>query len=106
MRNSRSYAIVGAGHRSAIYLDALVGPHASDGRLVAVCDSNSGRAARLASIARRAGVEASIYGADDFDAMLTGHKPDRVIITTPDIGMRITSCARWKPAAMSLPRSR
>jgi predicted dehydrogenase len=84
MRNSRSYAIVGAGHRSAMYLDALVGPHAGDGRLAAVCDANSGRAARSAAIARQAGVEVLTYGADDFDAMLAKHRPDRVIITTPD----------------------
>ena len=84
MRNSRSYAIVGAGHRSAMYVDALVGPHAPDGRLVAVCDSNLGRATRLAAIARQAGVEVPTFGADDFDAMLARHKPDRLIITTPD----------------------
>ena len=84
MRNSRSYAIVGAGHRSAMYLDALVGPHAGDGRLAAVCDANPGRAARSAAIAKQAGVEVRTYGADDFDAMLAKHRPDRVIITTPD----------------------
>ena len=84
MRNSRSYAIVGAGHRAAMYLNALVGPHAADGRLAAVCDSNAGRAARSAAIAREAGVEVPTFGADAFDAMLAKHRPDRVIVTTPD----------------------
>jgi predicted dehydrogenase len=84
MRNSRSYAIVGAGHRAAMYLNALVGPHAGDGRLVAVCDSNPGRAARSASIAKQAGVEVPTYRADAFDVMLSQHRPDRVVVTTPD----------------------
>src|SRR5215467_11234188 len=84
MRNSRSYAIVGAGHRSAMYASALTGAHANDGRLVGVCDSNPGRAARIAALARQAGMEAATYAADEFDAMLSKHRPDRVIVTTPD----------------------
>lgn len=84
MPDAKTYAVVGTGHRAAMYLDALVAPHASGGRLVAVCDSNPGRAARAAALARQAGAEVPAYGAETFDAMLSKHRPDRVIVCTPD----------------------
>jgi hypothetical protein len=41
---SRSYAIVGLGHRAYTFLHALLGAHAADGRLVGLCDDKSGQA--------------------------------------------------------------
>ena len=45
----KTYAIVGLGHRAQMYLEALLGAHAGEGRLVGLCDSNSGRAEAAAS---------------------------------------------------------
>jgi predicted dehydrogenase len=80
----KSYAIVGLGHRSYMYVNALIGPHAEDGTLVAVCDLNPGRAAHAADVAREAGVTVATYAADEFDRMIAEHTPDRVIVTVPD----------------------
>ena len=80
----RTYAIVGLGHRSTMYLNALVGAYAGDGRLVGLCDINPGRLAHAAGVARAAGVEVATYGAEAFDAMVADQSPDRVIVTVPD----------------------
>ena len=80
----KSYAIVGLGHRATMYLEALLGPHAQDGRLVGLCDSNPGRAAAAAAAARAAGVDVPVYGPEGFDRMLGETAPDRVIVTVPD----------------------
>lgn len=81
---ARSYAIVGLGHRSYMYLNALLGEHAADGRLVGLCDINPGRLAHAAGVARAAGVEVATYDADHFDDMIAAQRPDRVIVTVPD----------------------
>lgn len=80
----KTYAIVGLGHRSMMYLDALLGEHAADGRLVGLCDLNPGRLQHAASAAARAGVTVPIYDADSFDRMIAEAAPDRVIVTVPD----------------------
>ncbi len=85
MPSPRRYALVGAGSRATMYVDALAGAHAGDGELVALADTNpaarpctparlvaAGRPApelvdpaQLADAVRRLGV-------------------DRVVVTTPD----------------------
>jgi predicted dehydrogenase len=82
---TRTYAIVGLGHRSYMYLNALTGEHASDGRLVALCDLNLGRLAVAAETARAAGLQVRTYAAEDFDTMIAETTPDRVIVTVPDV---------------------
>lgn len=59
---SRAYAIVGLGHRAHTFLQALLGPHAADGRLVALCEANPGRLAHAATIAADAGLRIPTYG--------------------------------------------
>jgi predicted dehydrogenase len=81
---SRSYAIVGLGHRAHTFLHALLGGHAADGRLVALCEANPGRLAHAAAIAADAGVAVSTYAADGFDRMVREASPDCVIVTVPD----------------------
>ena len=81
---SRSYAIVGLGHRSYTFLHALLGAHAADGRLVGLCDDNPGRLAHAAAVAADSGVRVPAYAAVDFDRMLQETLPERVIITVPD----------------------
>src|SRR6516165_2930385 len=79
-----SYAIVGLGHRAHMFLHALLGEHAADGRLVGLCDSNPGRLAHAAAIADDAGVSIPSYAFTDFDRMLRETAPKRVIVTVPD----------------------
>ena len=81
----KSYAIVGLGHRAQMYLNALLGAHADDGRLVGLCDSNPGRLGYAAGVAAAAGVEVPTFDAAGFDAMLARTRPDRVIVTVPDV---------------------
>ncbi len=80
----KTYAIVGLGHRAQMYLGALLGAHRGDGVLVGLCDSNPGRLAYAAAVAREGGVAPACYGAEDFDVMLAATRPDRVIVTVPD----------------------
>ena len=77
----KTYAIVGLGHRAQMYLGALVGVHAEDGRLVGLCDLNPGR---LSYAAELAGADVPTYLAADFDRMLVETRPDRVVVTVPD----------------------
>ncbi len=81
----KRYAIVGVGHRSTMYQEAIHGPYASRAELVAVCDTNPGRLKRAVGIAKQRGrAEPKAYAASDFDKMLTENKPDTVIVTTVD----------------------
>lgn len=81
---SRAYAIVGLGHRAHTFLQALLGPHAADGRLVALCEANPGRLAHAATIAADAGLRIPTYAADGFDQMVRETSPNCVIVTVPD----------------------
>ena len=81
---SISYAIVGLGHRAHMFLHALLGEHAADGRLVGLCDSNPGRLAHAAAIASDAGASIPTYASADFDQMLRETSPERVIVAVPD----------------------
>ena len=63
---SRSYAIVGLGHRAYTFLHALLGAYAADGRLVGLCDDNPGRLARAAAVAADSHVRVPTYMAADF----------------------------------------
>jgi predicted dehydrogenase len=81
---STSYAIVGLGHRSHMFLHALLGEHAADGRLAGLCDSNPGRLAHAAAIAGDAGFSIPTYASANFDQMLRETSAECVIVTVPD----------------------
>ena len=78
------YAIVGAGSRCYLYLQALTGEHAGDGELVGVCDPNPGRRERAARMAAEAGAAIAASAPDDFGRMLRETGAERVIVTSPD----------------------
>jgi predicted dehydrogenase len=81
----KRYAIVGVGHRSSMYQEAILGPYAGRAELVAICDTNPGRLKRAVDIAKQRGsAEPKTYAASDFDKMLTENKPNTVIVTTVD----------------------
>lgn len=79
------YAIVGNGSRARMYLEALTGKYKDHHSLVAVCDTNPGRAAYFVKLATEAGAPAPrAYAAADFDKMLREAQVQTVIVTTPD----------------------
>ena len=49
----RRYAIVGAGHRAQMYVDAITGPYADRATLVAICEPNPVRAQHYVDRVRR-----------------------------------------------------
>ncbi|MEO5773893.1 MAG: Gfo/Idh/MocA family oxidoreductase [Sphingomicrobium sp.] len=81
----RTYAIVGCGSRSRMYQDAIWDAHKASSSLIAICDTNPGR---LANVSRRAVAAKArapaVYLASEFDKMLRDHRPDALIVTTPD----------------------
>ena len=81
----KRYVAVGVGSRNRMYQEALWGPHKEHGELVAVCDVNPGRMALVGKRATEAGSLApKPWLASDFEKMLAEHKPDGLIVTTPD----------------------
>ena len=80
------YAIVGAGGRATMYVDALCGPYSGTNELVGLCDPSHTRLAfhnsRLAHKFRTD--ERPAYDASDFDRMVAETTPDSVIVTTVD----------------------
>ncbi|MEE1942915.1 Gfo/Idh/MocA family oxidoreductase [Streptomyces sp. TRM 70361] len=79
------YALVGAGSRARMYLDAVTGPHASRARLVAWSDTNPGRLDVYERRLRAAGAEVPVRFAPGGTAdAVRRHRIDRVIVTTPD----------------------
>ena len=81
---SRSFAIVGLGHRAYTFLHALLGAHAADGHLVGLCDDNPGRLAHAAAVAANSSVRVPAYAGGEFDRMVQQTSPERVIVTVPD----------------------
>ena len=82
--NVTTYAIVGLGGRSGIYLDALSQKYAACHRIVALCDRNAGRLSLAAKSPNIAALSPKLYGEKDFDRMIIENRPDTVIVVCPD----------------------
>ncbi|WP_194410479.1 Gfo/Idh/MocA family protein [Microbacterium cremeum] len=81
----RRYALVGAGHRAQMYVDAITGRYAGDAVLVAICEPNPVRAQYYVDRVVAAGHPApAVYGPDDLEATIRGERIDRVIICARD----------------------
>ena len=81
----KRYAIVGVGSRSYMYQEAIHQTYAEHAELVAVCDTNAGRAKLALEFAKQHGKpEPAAYDASDFDKMVGQSRPDVVIVTTVD----------------------
>ncbi|WES63039.1 Gfo/Idh/MocA family oxidoreductase [Microbacter sp. GSS18] len=81
----RRYALVGAGHRAQMYVDAILGPYSDTASLVAICEPNPVRARFYADLVAAAGSPApSVHGPDDLEAMIADEQVDRVIICARD----------------------
>jgi predicted dehydrogenase len=81
----RRYAVVGTGGRAALYINALAGPYADDGEIVAWCDPNPVRMSHYDKVLKAAGLPLPArYAPESFAALLAEQRPDAVIVTTPD----------------------
>jgi predicted dehydrogenase len=81
----RRYAIVGTGHRSELYIDAILGEQAGVAELVALLDPSTTRADYYARRAAAEGVQVSVFHPDQLSAVILEQRIDRVIVTTPDV---------------------
>ena len=81
----RRYAVVGAGSRSQMYVDAIAGAYAEHAELVAICEPNPVRAALAVQRAIDAGVPApSTWHPDRLEELIRTERIDRVVITARD----------------------
>ncbi|GAB7064547.1 Gfo/Idh/MocA family protein [Streptomyces mexicanus] len=88
----RRYAVIGLGHRSQLYVDALLGDCSDTGRLVAFCDTNRTRMDHYNRRVQAAGHPAvPCYGPEDLDTVLAS--VDTVVVTTPDATHAAYVCA-------------
>lgn len=84
-------ALVGAGSRAEMYVQAAMGPHADAAVLVAIGDINPGRTRYYTDLAKRlqleqagAGVAPTAFDPAELTGFIRDNAIDRVIITTPD----------------------
>ncbi|WP_307793867.1 Gfo/Idh/MocA family protein [Actinotalea soli] len=82
----RRYAVVGTGHRSQMYVEALLGPHAEVGEIVAWCEPNPARMDYYDGLVRSAGLTTlpARYEPDDLEKMVEVEDVDTVVVTSPD----------------------
>ena len=91
----RRYALVGAGHRSQMYVDAITGPYADRAALVAICEPNPVRAQYYVDRVVARGLPApAVYGPDDLEEMIRDragrprHRVPRATTCTPQLIVR------------------
>ncbi|MFN6094906.1 MAG: Gfo/Idh/MocA family protein, partial [Verrucomicrobiota bacterium] len=84
MDNPTTYAIVGLGGRSRMYLEAIGKTFCDISRLVALCDSNEGRLKLASKLPCLEGQSLRLYSDADFDRMIAETKPKTVIVTSQD----------------------
>ncbi|WP_182112199.1 MULTISPECIES: Gfo/Idh/MocA family protein [unclassified Actinotalea] len=81
----RRYAVVGTGHRSQMYVEALLGPHADVGEIVAWCEPNPGRMDFYDELVRAAGAQVPArYAPEDLEKLIDVEHVQTVIVTSPD----------------------
>ncbi|MDN4481076.1 Gfo/Idh/MocA family protein [Demequina muriae] len=85
MTTRTRYALVGAGSRAQMFLDAIAGPHADVAELVAWTDTNPGRLDwSLRQEGREALGEPVRFAPEGLAAAIVNANVDRVIVTSPD----------------------
>lgn len=79
------YALVGAGHRAQMYVDAITGTHADRAELVAICEPNPVRAEHYRDQLIERGLPApTLWTPDELERMIQESEAERVIITARD----------------------
>ena len=79
-----TYAVIGLGGRSRMYLEAVGKTFSGTSRLVALCDSNRGRLELAAALPFVAPCAPRLYSDNDFERMLVETHPDAVIVVCQD----------------------
>ncbi|MBA8817230.1 putative dehydrogenase [Microbacterium halimionae] len=81
----RRYAVVGAGHRSQMYVEAIATTYADRATLAAICEPNPVRAAYYADQLRELGLKApSLWQPEALEKMIRDENVDRVIVCARD----------------------
>jgi predicted dehydrogenase len=81
----RQYAVVGTGARAALYIDALASTYAKTGAVIAWCEPNRIRMDYYDRVLAAAGLPLPArYRPEEFGQLLDDHRPDAVIVTSPD----------------------
>ena len=82
----KKYALVGAGGRATMFLDAIAGIYSNQARLVGLCDISTIRMRwHMNRLVEKFGYqEVPFYAAADFDEMIRRECPDVVIVCTMD----------------------
>ncbi len=85
MSKRKRYAVVGAGSRAGMYIDAATDRFSDSAELVGLCDLSHTRMNwHNDQLRKRSQPPAPAYHADDFDRMISETRPDTIIITTID----------------------
>ncbi|MCW4456975.1 Gfo/Idh/MocA family protein [Microbacterium sp. MPKO10] len=88
MSQRTRYALVGAGSRAEMYVDALAASHADVAELAAILDTNSGRAehyrSRTATLSGQSDLPVTA-APDALERIIAEQHIDRVIVTSPDV---------------------
>ncbi|WP_411705927.1 Gfo/Idh/MocA family protein [Edaphovirga cremea] len=81
----KTYALVGTGGRSGMFLEAIATTYQKSARLVALCDTNQTRMDYANRNLENWGHAAvATWKATDFEQMIAQHQPDIVIVTSVD----------------------
>ncbi|MFT4171760.1 MAG: Gfo/Idh/MocA family oxidoreductase [Rhodocyclaceae bacterium] len=81
----KSYALVGTGGRSGMFLESIARDYSATARVVALCDTNSTRMAYGNSLLAKHGhAAAATFKAEQFDQMVRDTQPDVVIVCSID----------------------
>jgi predicted dehydrogenase len=79
------YALVGAGHRAQMYVDAITTTYADRAELVAICEPNPARAKVYVDLVTSRGFAApTVYSPDALEQLIADERVDRVIICSRD----------------------
>ncbi|MFH8251986.1 Gfo/Idh/MocA family protein [Microbacterium sp. B2969] len=81
----RRYAVVGAGHRASMYVDAITQTYADRAVLVAICEPNPTRADYYVDVVTERGLDApTVWHPDALEDMIRTERIDRVVICARD----------------------
>ncbi len=79
------YALVGAGHRAQMYVDAITQTYDDRAELIAICEPNPVRAAVYADLATARGkATPTVWAPDDLERLIRDERIDRVIVCSRD----------------------
>ncbi|RLK52461.1 Gfo/Idh/MocA family protein [Microbacterium telephonicum] len=79
------YALIGAGHRAQMYVDAITQTYPDRAELVAICEPNPGRAAYYADLVAGRGLPTpTTWTPDRLEDMVAAERVDRVVVCARD----------------------